>query len=170
MRKENRRVWPLAVILLSVVLSVFAAEQNPHPSPVFTAQRDVAKSNTPPPGKSIGLQEGSTQFVLFIPDGWKAPESGEIPLTIQFHGVSWYAIREHLRHGLKNPADHRPLGEDRTNTAMPFEDHTKLKRLLQLTVKTLREEAARRPMPYLLFGPVQFQRRLWRRPRNHPVT
>jgi hypothetical protein len=83
-------------ILLSALVSIQASIPEPPPMP----KRAIAKSEKPLPGKTIDLY-GDGKYTLFIPDAWK-PQS-EVPITIHFHGASWFAIEEHLRRGLCEP-------------------------------------------------------------------
>ena len=129
------------VAALSVGLTLLAVEPYRIQAPPMT-QRDVVKPATPPPGKSIELQDGNTKFILYIPDGWQAPASGEITLIIQFHGGSWFAIDEHLRHGLKTPLIAATLGEGSSKYRVPFEDRERLQRWMDLALKSLQEQGA----------------------------
>lgn len=70
------------------------------PEPPPMPKRAIAKSEEPLPGKTLDLY-GDGKYTLFIPDAWK-PDS-KVPLTIHFHGASWFAIDEHLRRGLCEP-------------------------------------------------------------------
>ncbi len=132
----------LYVFIASIFLTapVFAVDidvpQVPIKAPPFP-QREVPKTTIPFPGKSLELQDGTTKFTLFIPDAWHAPESGEIPLTVQFHCGTGFAIEEHLRHGLKTPLLVANLGNGSSKYRVPFEDRERLKRWMALALKSL---------------------------------
>ena len=112
------------------------------PLPAMT-KRAVERPKEPLPGESIVLcDSGSNQFTLFLPKGWQAPQSGEIGLTVHFHSAAWFAIQEHLRHGLKGPLVTAQLGAASSAYRKPFENPKRFAEWLELVAKTLKEHGA----------------------------
>ncbi len=74
---------------------------------------------------------------MFVPQGWTCATNGQVPLTIHFHSATWFAIGEHLRHGLRAPLLAFYLGEGSGNYRKPFTDPQRLQRMLRLTEQHL---------------------------------
>ncbi|HEV8378405.1 MAG TPA: hypothetical protein VGQ99_01640 [Tepidisphaeraceae bacterium] len=93
-------------------------------------RRNIAPPAVPPKGQQIQVESDGSIFVLFVPDGWSKSASRQIALTIHFHGAPWFAIDEHLRHGLRGPLLCFSPGEGSTIYRKAFEDQNRLGRLL----------------------------------------
>lgn len=136
------QVRQLYILLLALLLCGchFGVDHPIIPPPM--PRRAISPPKTPPPGEIINLHDSDTPFTLFIPSGWRAPASGEVPLTIHFHGATWFAIGEHLRHGLSTPLIAAYLGEGSSVYRRAFEDPQRLQRWIDLTVDALRRRGA----------------------------
>jgi hypothetical protein len=105
-------------------------------------RRAIAPPTTQPAGRQIELQEDETKFTLFIPEAWEPPASGEITVIAHFHGAVWFAIDEHLRHGLEQPLICFALGEGSSVYARPFKDRQRFARVISTTEDELKRNGA----------------------------
>jgi cell wall-associated NlpC family hydrolase len=105
-------------------------------------KRAIVKPATAPAGRQIELEDDGTKFTLFIPDRWKSPASGEMTVIAHFHGAVWFAIDEHLRHGLNEPLICFALGEGSSVYGRPFKDRQRFGRVIALTEAELRRQGA----------------------------
>jgi hypothetical protein len=128
--------------LLALILCGCVSNRQASISPPVMFKRTIAPPKVPPPGESFVLTDGDTKFTLYVPTGWNAPASGDVPLTVHFHGAVWFAIQEHLRHGLKTPLIVAYLGEGSSVYRKPFEDRQRFNRWMELAVETLRAHGA----------------------------
>lgn len=87
------------------------------------------------PGKQLEMTDGDVKFVLFVPDAWKAREHGT--LTIHFHGATWYAIQEHLRHAATGPVIAFSNGEGSIVYRKPFLDRMRFRRWIRVVENRL---------------------------------
>lgn len=67
--------------------------------PIITL-RDIANMTRIAKGQRTEL---APHTFLFVPEGYRVPRSGEIFLTVHFHGAEWFAEEEHARRGAQNP-------------------------------------------------------------------
>jgi len=111
-------------------------------APPVMFKRTIAPPKIPPPGESIVLHDGDTAFTLFLPMGWTVPATGDVRLTVHFHGAVWFAIQEYLREGLKTPLIVAFLGEGSSVYAKPFQDRQRFNRWMRLTAQALRVRGA----------------------------
>lgn len=108
--------------------------------PTSLPRRDIAPPETPLPGQQIALCDScSNRFTLFLPDRWQVPSSGKIKLTVHFHTAAWFAIEEHLRHGLRTPLLAAYLGEGSSVYRRPFEDPNRFKEWLDLADRAIEQ-------------------------------
>ena len=114
-----------------------AHAEPPQTSPPLMSPRAIAKSQVAPPGQQVNIVDGDCEGTLFVPEGWTCATNGEVPLIIHFHSATWFAIEEHLRHGLKTPLLAYYLGEGSSKYSKPFTDPRRLERILRLTEQQL---------------------------------
>ncbi len=103
--------------------------------------RNIARSAAPPPGRQMSIREGDCEATLFVPQSWTPASNGQLPLIIHFHTATWFAIDEHLRHGLNTPLLAFYLGEGSSKYQKPFTDSRRLQRMLRLTEQQLATSA-----------------------------
>jgi gamma-D-glutamyl-L-lysine dipeptidyl-peptidase len=108
--------------------AVSAALPVPPPMP----KRAISPPATAPAGMQVELADGDTRFTLFVPSGWVPPQSGEMSIIAHFHGAVWFAIDEHLRHGLSEPLVCFALGEGSTVYGRPFKDRERFGRVIRI--------------------------------------
>jgi hypothetical protein len=131
-----------AVILAAMAGAAQTAPASDEIAPPAMPHRDIAPPKDPPQGETVNLVDGEAAFTLFLPAGWKVPPTGETALTVHFHGAVWFAIDEHLRHGLSTPLIAAYLGEGSSVYQKPFADRERFGRWMELTVEALRERGA----------------------------
>lgn len=83
------------------------------------ANREIKKPEIAFPGKQLDLY-GDGKYTIYIPPDWKP--SGNLSLTVHFHGAAWFAIQEHLRRGLKEPLLAVYAGEGSSVYQRAFQD------------------------------------------------
>jgi hypothetical protein len=105
-------------------------------------RRNIAPPTTPPKGQQIQVESDGSIFVLFVPEGWSKTAPRQIALTIHFHGAPWFAIDEHLRHGLRGPLICFSPGEGSTIYRKAFEDQSRFGRLLGQVENELKKVGA----------------------------
>lgn len=110
--------------------------------PPAMPKRTIAPPTQPPPGETIALSDGDCKVTLFVPKAFDLSAANDVALTIHFHGVAWFAIDEHLRHGLAEPLLVVSLGEGSTVYRKAFEDRARLARLIALVEKEIRRLGA----------------------------
>jgi hypothetical protein len=110
--------------------------------PPAMPKRTIAPPAQPPSGETIPLSNGDCKVTLFVPKAFDCPAAKDVSLTIHFHGVAWFAIDEHLRHGLAEPLLVVSLGEGSTVYRKAFEDRARLARLIALVEKEIRRLGA----------------------------
>jgi hypothetical protein len=123
-------------MIVAIALTTSMALQASLPDPPAMPKRSISKSEKPLPGKTIDLY-GDGKYALFIPDKWEA--TTDVPLTLHFHGASWFAIEEHLRRGLKEPLLAVYLGEGSSVYANAFVDPDSWPKLLSHVAGQLAE-------------------------------
>ncbi len=116
-----------AVILAAMARAAEKGQASDEIAPPAMPHRDIAPPKDPPQGETVNLVDGETAFALFLPAGWKVPPTGETALTVHFHGAVWFAIDEHLRHGLRTPLIAAYLGEGSSVYQKPFADRGALR-------------------------------------------
>src|SRR5687768_3423240 len=129
-QSDARRIEPTAE-------PVRRAEAAEHPLPPPMPKRAIAPPATAPAGEQVQLTDGETKFTLFIPAGWRPPDSGEVSIVAHFHGAVWFAIDEHLRHGLDEPLICFALGEGSSVYGRPFKDQKRFRRIIELVEQEL---------------------------------
>jgi hypothetical protein len=129
-------------LIVALILCGCLSNRQTAITPPVMFKRTIAPPKTPPPGESTVLTDGDTKFTLFVPAGWTPPANGDVPLTVHFHGAVWFAIEEHLRHGLKTPLIVAYLGEGSSVYRKPFEDRERFHRWMRLTVEALQARGA----------------------------
>jgi hypothetical protein len=123
----------LLTLLAGASLASAAAEARlPQPLPPPMPVRAIAPGNEARAGEQIVLNDGGTNFTLFLPAGFRVPASGETALTVHFHTAVWFGIQEHLRRGCTNPIVSFHGGEGSTVYRVPFEDRERFGRWLRL--------------------------------------
>ncbi|MGA2173511.1 MAG: hypothetical protein ABSH38_00870 [Verrucomicrobiota bacterium] len=132
----------IVMTLAAVMGAALPAPAADDVAPPAMPHRDIAPPKDPPRGETVNLKDGDIAFTLFLPAGWQVPPTGETPLTVHFHGAAWFAIDEHLRHGLSTPLLAAYLGEGSSVYQKPFADRERFDRWLQLAVQALRERGA----------------------------
>ncbi len=110
-------------------------------SPPLMSPRAIVKPAAPPPGQQVNIVDNDCEATLFIPQSWTCATDGQVPLTIHFHSAIWFAIEEHLRHGMKAPLLAFYLGEGSSKYSKPFTDPQRLERMLRLTEQQLARSA-----------------------------
>ena len=100
-------------------------------------KRAIAPPATAPAGEQVQLADGDTKFTLFIPAGWRPADLGETSIVAHFHGAVWFAIDEHLRHGLDEPLICFALGEGSSVYGRPFQDRERFGRIIKLVEEEL---------------------------------
>ncbi len=131
-----------AVGLLGLVCAFLKAHAGAAPiSPPPMSPREITKPAAPAPGRQVKLIDVDCEGTLFVPQGWTCPTNGQVPLTIHFHSAIWFAIEEHLRHGLQAPLLAFYLGEGSSKYQKPFTDPQRLERMLRLTEQQLATSA-----------------------------
>jgi hypothetical protein len=132
--------WQAASGVLDAAVSKDAAKVIS--APLALPKRAIAPSKDLG-GESVPLSDSlSNGFTLFLPQGWQAPHTGDISLTVHFHTVPWFAIQEHLRYGLNTPLLVVNLGEGSSVYRKPFEDPNRFSEWLDLVTVALREHGA----------------------------
>ncbi len=127
-----------AVGLLGLICALVTAHAQPAAiSPPVMSPRAIAKPAAPPAGRQLNIVDGDCEGTLFVPQSWRLATNGQVPLTIHFHSATWFAIDEHLRHGLKDPLLAFYLGEGSSKYSKPFADPQRLERMLRLTEQQL---------------------------------
>src|SRR5262249_39114458 len=129
------KIITIAALVLPLLASASASQPIPPPMP----QRNIAPPKDPLPGETIVLDDRGTNFTLFLPKGWRVPDSGREQLTVHFHSAIWFAIQEHLRRGLSGPMIAFYPGEGSTTYRIPFEDRERFSRWLALTEAELKK-------------------------------
>ncbi len=127
-----------AVGLLGLLCTLVTAHSAPAAiSPPPMSPRAIVKPAAPPPGQQVSIRDADCEATLFVPQSWTCATNGQVPLTIHFHSATWFAIDEHLRHGLKTPLLAFYLGEGSSKYREPFSDPQRLERMLRLTEQQL---------------------------------
>jgi len=132
------RPWTLdighSLVIASLVIghSSGAAQPTTNVPPPMPRRVIAPTTNAPPQGESVLLEDGGVKFTLFIPNAWKAPDSGETILTAHFHTTVWFVIQEHVRRGAATPLLCFQLGEGSAIYRQPFEDTNRFSRVLRL--------------------------------------
>jgi len=116
--------FAFALMILSYVFPASGREITP---PVVTL-RDIAHMPHLAKGEKVQLAEHAT---LFVPEGYDVPASGEIFLSVHFHGVDWFPIEEHHRRNATNPLLIFGGMEGSSKYQKPFEDKNLFSNLLK---------------------------------------
>ena len=116
--------FAFALMILSYVFPASGREITP---PVVTL-RDIAHMPHLAKGEKVQLAEHAT---LFVPEGYDVPASGEIHLSVHFHGVDWFPIEEHHRRNATNPLLIFGGMEGSSKYQKPFEDKNLFSNLLK---------------------------------------
>lgn len=93
-------LFALLLLLISLSGCAWASGKACSVDPPIVALRDIA--NAPRIAKGQRAELAAHTF-LFVPEGFEVPKSGEIFLTVHFHGAEWFAEEEHARRGATNP-------------------------------------------------------------------
>ena len=129
-------------VIAALVLRFLASASGSQPIPPPMPQRNIAPPKEPLPGETIVLDDRGTNFTLFLPKGWRVPDSGRVELTVHFHSAIWFAIQEHLRRGLSGPMIAFYPGEGSSTYRLPFEDRERFSRWLAMTEAELKKRGA----------------------------
>ncbi|MFT3784605.1 MAG: hypothetical protein QM770_00375 [Tepidisphaeraceae bacterium] len=150
-----------ALLLCSITL-VFAGDSRKVVAPPTLPKRTISQPATAPAGEQIALpvellpdaaraaqpvpnaatKPRLPRITLYIPPGYTVPADGRVNLTVHFHTVAWFAIEEHLRHGLNVPLLVLDLGEGSDTYGRPFRADTQLfTKLLGAVESNLRARA-----------------------------
>jgi len=116
--------FAFALMILSYVFPASGREITP---PVVTL-RDIAHMPHLAKGEKVQLAEHAT---LFVPEGYDVPASGEIFLSVHFHGVDWFPMEEHHRRNATNPLLIYGGMEGSSKYQKPFEDKNLFSNLLK---------------------------------------
>ena len=116
--------FAVALMILSCVFPSSGGEITP---PVVTL-RDIAHMPHLAMGEKVQLADHAT---LFVPEGYAVPASGEIHLSVHFHGVDWFPMEEHHRRNATNPLLIYGGMEGSSRYQKPFEDKSLFGKLLQ---------------------------------------
>src|SRR5690606_18969948 len=93
-----------------------------------------------PEAATIPIDIGTSGTVsLHIPANYKVPASGNVELSVHFHGATWFAIQEHMRRGNGDPIVAVELGQGSNVYRIPFEDRDRFALLLKRVEEALRE-------------------------------
>lgn len=103
--------------------------------------RDLSEPAQLPTTTALDLGTSGT-IALFVPEGYKVPASGEVEVTLNFHGAGWFVIEEQQRRGNGGPVVALELGQGSTVYRKPFEDPAMFGRLLEAIAANLRERGA----------------------------
>jgi len=98
-RNDDSPMKKIIPLLISSLLFLSSCGGGKIVPPIVTL-RDIAGMDRIAEGELISLGE---HVRLFIPRGYSPPESGELSLTVHFHGAFWFAMEEHARRGATNP-------------------------------------------------------------------
>jgi hypothetical protein len=131
------RLLPLALFAMLVNGAVIQFSIVPPPMP----KRVISASTNEPQGTRVALNDGGTNFTLFLPPGWTNALSSNVTLSVHFHVVPWFAIQEHVRRGAREPLLVFALGEGSSTYRLPFEDTNRFARVLALTEAELRKRS-----------------------------
>src|SRR5688500_17605846 len=128
----------LATLLISHTLAPAAAVPEP---PTLTWKEVNANTNLP--GTVQHLDDKTIKYILFIPNGWSAPPTGDVTLTAHFHGAHWFTIQEHLARGLRGPLVNFDLGLGSEAYQRAFEDEQHFAKFLKGIEKELAKQSGR---------------------------
>jgi len=128
----------LATLLISHTLAPAAAVPEP---PTLTWKEVNANTNLP--GTVQHLDDKTIKYILFIPNGWSAPPTGDVTLTAHFHGAHWFTIQEHLARGLRGPLVNFDLGLGSEAYQRAFENEERFAKILKNIEKELTKRAGR---------------------------
>lgn len=152
MKMNDRRGRLLAVAALLALGSLAAGPSDAllamgrKPTPPSMAHREITRPATAPAGDQIELVDGDYRPVLFVPAAYKPAPDGRVELIVHFHGAPWFAIQEHLRHGLHQPLLVCSFGEGSSVYARPFaNDPERFERFLSLVEAELSKRANHPP-------------------------
>jgi len=109
--------------------------------PPTVVLRDIANMERIAKGEVIEIAEHAE---LFLPEGCKIPEDGEVFLTVHFHAASWFAREEHARRGATNPLLTYSGMEGSSRYKKPFLDRDLFRRLLDLIVQEIAKKFDRK--------------------------
>ncbi|MCX7017905.1 MAG: hypothetical protein WCK47_03895 [bacterium] len=123
-------------------------------NPPVVALRDISNAPRLARGSTV---EFNTSVALFLPEGWQneiSPDTGDLKVTIHFHGAQWFAIEEHARRGARHPLIAIYQGEGSRVYQAAFENPQNLNQLLD---RALAETRKRGPTKLLRLAPIEVQ-------------
>ncbi len=93
-------------------------------------------------GETSTLNDDGLLLSFYLPADWKAPESGDVTLTIHFHNPESFAVTEHARRGLKGPLLIGHIGSTTPAYQNAFKDKERFGRWIKLVEGHLKEKGA----------------------------
>jgi hypothetical protein len=139
MGRVNRFIaWPLCAIALAG--STYAAIT----PPVMTLRTAPVATETR--GERVVLRDGSTEFTLFLPNGWTDATKPTVAITAHFHTIASSAIALHERRGAREPLLVFALGSGSSAYRAPFEDTNRFARILSLVEREMSRRGVNTPI------------------------
>jgi hypothetical protein len=133
----NRKIFGLSVMLMCLFLIGCATTRQIVP-PTVTL-RDIAHMARVAKGETAQTSEHTW---IYIPEGYRVPDNGEVFLTVHFHDAVWFFVEEHWRRGARNPVLIYSGLVGSSAYKKPFDDPTLFRKLLDDVVVQLKQRGA----------------------------